>query len=94
MRSETEVGSKEKGGRETPPPLVYRLEQVEAVVGLRRTAIEERMKLDDFPRPIWLGPKVRGWLVSEIEEWLESRRQQREAGIRPKSLKAEARVDV
>jgi prophage regulatory protein len=30
------------------------------------------------PRPIALGPRARGWLVSELEEWVEQRRAERD----------------
>ncbi|MCB2065649.1 MAG: AlpA family phage regulatory protein, partial [Erythrobacter sp.] len=32
-----------------------------------------------FPLPVPLGPKARGWLVSEIEEWVEQRKAARDA---------------
>jgi prophage regulatory protein len=31
------------------------------------------------PKPIPLGPRSRGWLVSELEEWIEQRRAERDA---------------
>lgn len=27
----------------------------------------------NFPAPIQLGPKVKGWDVAEVEKWIESR---------------------
>jgi prophage regulatory protein len=32
------------------------------------------------PKPIHLGPRSVGWLISELEEWVESRRRERDAG--------------
>jgi prophage regulatory protein len=31
------------------------------------------------PRPIHLGPRSVGWLISELEEWIERRRAERDA---------------
>jgi predicted DNA-binding transcriptional regulator AlpA len=33
------------------------------------------------PRPIPLGPRSRGWLISELEEWVEQRRAERDAKV-------------
>jgi prophage regulatory protein len=35
------------------------------------------------PKPIPLGPRSRGWLVSELEEWVEQRRAERDAKALP-----------
>jgi prophage regulatory protein len=48
---------------------ILRLPQVKALVGLGTTAIYNRMKNDDFPKPIKLG-RLSGWLHSEIQEWI------------------------
>jgi prophage regulatory protein len=32
------------------------------------------------PKPIPLGPRSRGWLISELEEWVEQRRIERDRG--------------
>jgi prophage regulatory protein len=31
------------------------------------------------PKPIPLGPRSRGWIVSELEDWVEQRRAERDA---------------
>jgi prophage regulatory protein len=31
------------------------------------------------PRPVPLGPRSRGWLLSELEDWIERRRAERDA---------------
>ena len=33
------------------------------------------------PKPIHLGPRSVGWLISELEEWVEARRRERDAAI-------------
>src|SRR5262249_3147166 len=34
------------------------------------------------PKPIHLGPRSVGWLISELEEWVEARRRERDAAAR------------
>lgn len=41
-------------------------------VGLRKTAIYERIAHREFPLPVQLGTTVR-WVESEVEEWIEAR---------------------
>jgi prophage regulatory protein len=33
------------------------------------------------PKPLPLGPRSRGWLISELEEWVEQRRIERDAKV-------------
>jgi prophage regulatory protein len=33
------------------------------------------------PKPLPLGPRSRGWLISELEEWVEQRRAKRDAKV-------------
>jgi prophage regulatory protein len=33
------------------------------------------------PKPIHLGPRSVGWLISELEEWVEQRRAERDAKV-------------
>jgi len=67
--------------REPASKRVYRISDVMNVVGLRRTAIAERVRAGDFPQPIVLGPRSKGWLVEEVNEWLAERAARR-AGSR------------
>jgi prophage regulatory protein len=32
------------------------------------------------PKPIPLGPRARGWLISELEDWVQRRTAERDAG--------------
>ena len=52
---------------------VLRLPAVIERVGLRRSAIYDMIQRDEFPKPLRLSPRARGWLVSEIDAWLASR---------------------
>lgn len=49
---------------------VLRLPDVQAKVGLRHSAIYQRMNENTFPRPIPLDGKAKGWLESEIDNWI------------------------
>lgn len=59
--------------------LVIRLSALPDVIGIKRTAISELIQRGDFPKPITLGGKSKGILVSELEAWLESRKAERDA---------------
>jgi prophage regulatory protein len=65
---------------------ILRLPAVRARVGLKTTAIYERIREPGkfrgppFPRPIKLGSRASGWVAAEVDEWLaqhiaESRRE-------------------
>ena len=68
-----------RAGRELPEPLIYRERDLKAATSLSRKAREDAMKAGTFPKPIHLGPKARGWLVSEITDWIDQRKALRDA---------------
>lgn len=49
---------------------LLRLPEVMARVGLKRSAIYQRMTDGRFPRSRSLGPKCTVWVESEIDEWI------------------------
>lgn len=51
---------------------LLRLPDVIARVGLKRSAIYQRMREDRFPKSRSLGPKCVVWLESEIDAWIIS----------------------
>ena len=65
--------------RELPKPLIYRERDLQSVTSLSRKAREDAMRAGTFPKPIPLSTKARGWLVSEIEAWIEERKAARDA---------------
>ncbi|BDI61810.1 helix-turn-helix transcriptional regulator [Qipengyuania nanhaisediminis] len=65
--------------RELPKRLIYRERDLKAVTNTSRKFREDAMKAGTFPKPVPLGPKARGWLVSEIEDWIEERKAARDA---------------
>lgn len=50
--------------------VVLRIDQVIARIGLSRTSIYDAIKAGTFPKPIKLSKQARGWLKSEIDQWL------------------------
>lgn len=57
-----------------------RLPEVSEKVGLRRTAIYDKINANDFPPPIKLG-NVSVWLESELDAWIQAKvSEYREAG--------------
>ena len=61
---------------------LLRLPDVEALTGLKKSAIYSGQKKGTFPKCIKLGPRASAWPLSSIEKWIadriaDSRRQQR-----------------
>lgn len=54
------------------PARLLRLPEVIARVGLKRSAIYQRMSEGRFPKSRSLGPKCSVWVESEIDEWIRS----------------------
>jgi prophage regulatory protein len=52
------------------PARLLRLPEVIARVGLKRSAIYQRMSDGRFPRSRSLGPKCAVWVEAEIEDWI------------------------
>jgi prophage regulatory protein len=50
---------------------ILRLPQVEAKTGLKHTAIYQRIAEGSFPRPIPLGRQARGFVESEVDDWIK-----------------------
>ena len=57
-------------GVEPRPARLLRLPEVMARVGLKRSAIYQRMTEGRFPRSRSLGAKCAVWVEAEIDEWV------------------------
>ena len=55
-----------------PPARLLRLPEVIARVGLKRSAIYQRMSEGRFPKSRSLGPKCAVWIESESDDWVRS----------------------
>lgn len=53
--------------------LVWKLREVEDAVGIKRTAIYDKIKNEDFPKPIRLSAQRVAWRVEDVREWLDDR---------------------
>jgi prophage regulatory protein len=53
-----------------PPARLLRLPEVMDRVGLRRSAIYQRMSEGRFPKSRSLGPKCAVWVEAEINDWI------------------------
>ncbi|MDE8654498.1 AlpA family transcriptional regulator [Novosphingobium album (ex Liu et al. 2023)] len=53
------------------PARLLRLPEVMARVGLKRSAIYQRMSDGTFPRSRSLGPKCAVWVEAEIDAWID-----------------------
>lgn len=58
-----------------PAERILRLPQVEEMVGLRRSRIDDLVKAGVMPQPVRLHPGGRaiGWLESELLAWIRTR---------------------
>lgn len=56
---------------QTSPTRLLRLPEVIARVGLKRSAIYQRMSDGTFPRSRSLGSKCAVWVEAEIDSWIE-----------------------
>jgi prophage regulatory protein len=57
--------------KKSPPVKMLRRKEVEERTGLKRSTIYDHVKRGTFPRPIHLGPKVIGWIESEVDAWID-----------------------
>jgi prophage regulatory protein len=42
-------------------------------VGLRKTAIDEKIRRAEFPKPVAIGVRARAWRASDINAWIAER---------------------
>lgn len=55
---------------------MIRLPEVKRLVGLGTTAIYEKMKHGEFPKPVKIG-RLSAWIESEVQEWITQMIRQR-----------------
>jgi prophage regulatory protein len=49
---------------------ILRLPAVKARTGLSRSSIYLRMRQRQFPQSVPLGPRIVGWLETDVEAWI------------------------
>ena len=55
------------------PYRIVRFKEVSLRTGLKHTWIYNQIKAGKFPAPIELGERARGWIESEIDDWIAAR---------------------
>lgn len=53
---------------------IIRLPEVKGITGLSKSTIYAAAKRGEFPSPISLGARAVGWLASDIDQWIASRK--------------------
>ena len=71
---------------EPTPDRLIRLPEVMARVGLRRTAIYQRMREGRFPKSRSLGPRCTVWVEAEIDDCTTQRRRVANGTMHGRSL--------
>ena len=60
---------------------IVKINAVKQQTHLSVASIYRLAKQGDFPKPIKLGVKASGWLQSEIDDWIQSRLNDRDSNI-------------
>jgi prophage regulatory protein len=69
----TQTKPENKPLRKPVPVLVMDLESVAEVLTLSVSTVQELVRREVFPAPRLLSRRRVGWLIREVEDWLESR---------------------
>ena len=56
-----------------PEVKIHRVKSLVRLLGISRTTIWRLVKGGDFPKPISLGKRAKGWRREDIDEWVRSR---------------------
>ncbi len=59
---------------------ILRLPDVEKQTGLKKSTIYSMIRAREFPRPISLGSRASGWLLSDVNKWKMERIQKSRTG--------------
>ena len=57
------------------PSRIFRLPDVMELTGLGRGSIYRLAKLGRFPKPVKLSDRASGWRETDLNAWLESRKE-------------------
>lgn len=60
-----------------PKTRILKDDEVEHITGLGRKTRHTLTARGDFPSPVWITGRTRGYMSDEIDSWLESRRDKR-----------------
>jgi len=54
--------------------VIIRMSALTVRTGLCKSTIYNLIKAQDFPKPIPLSRRAKGWIEADVEEWIRSRR--------------------
>jgi len=54
-----------------PGPAFYRMADVIRITALSRSSLYRRIAVGDFPAPVSLGGRAKGWRRAALLEWIE-----------------------
>ena len=60
---------------------IIRLGQVKTMTGLSRSTIYHFMSLGEFSRQVKLGPRSSGWVMDEVDAWIQEQTDKRDNGL-------------
>ena len=60
---------------ETEIEKFIRLPEVMSLVGLKRSAIYQKMQKNEFPKPYKITKRAVAWLLSDIQHWISEQLQ-------------------
>lgn len=61
---------------------VIRYRELKRIVPLSRSTVWRKSRAGEFPMPIPLGSSAIGWLLSEVQAWIEAQAAARHRGRR------------
>ena len=67
------MGSEKKNTATEVGVKIHREKSLVRLLGISRTTIWRMVKRGDFPKPISLGLRAKGWRWEDIEDWVRSR---------------------
>lgn len=53
---------------------LLKLKDIIVMTSLSKASVYRQMNAGTFPLPIRIGPRSVSWILSEIEEWIESKK--------------------
>ncbi|AEP29916.1 AlpA family transcriptional regulator [Brumicola nitratireducens] len=64
--------------RVIPLTRILRRKEVLQLCGIGQTHLYDLIKRNEFPRPVNLTGKIVGWVDNEIQDWIDTKIQQRD----------------
>lgn len=62
-----------KRARNVEEETLWRLPQVEAATGYRRSNIYRLVRIGEFPAPVKIGMRASAWVASSVRSWISEK---------------------